>query len=461
MKRSILSVEIKYEHDVVLTRQRAKQIAALLGFEAQDQTRIATSASEIARNAFRYTGGGRAEFSIDDETSPPTLLIRITDTGPGISNLSDILEGRYQSQTGMGLGLIGAKRLSDRFEIETAHRKGTAVLLGKTLPKSVPTVAPTRLATITEELARRNPQNPVEEIQQQNQELLRTLDALRIRQAEVEKLNEELAETNRGVLALYAELDDKAEDLRRASDLKTKFLSNMTHELRTPLNSIIMLSRMMLTQKDGPLNPEHERQATFIRNSADGLLDLVNDLLDLAKIEAGKVDINPSEFSVAELFGTLRGMFRPLIGPKDVELLFEMPEPAPLMHTDEGKLGQILRNLVSNAMKFTERGEIRVTAVIGESDMVMFSVADTGIGIGPEDRRRLFQEFTQVTGKYQVKGTGLGLSISRRLAELLGGRIELESEVGVGSVFRVFIPLDYHPVESDGQSSTPAEVKNA
>jgi signal transduction histidine kinase len=449
MTHPLLTIVLAHETDVVLTRQRARQLAASLGFDGQDQTRIATAVSELARNAHRYAGGGRVEFSVetDPATDTCTLLTRITDTGPGIADLSAVLDGRYVSRTGMGIGIVGARRLSDRFELQSEPGRGTRVLIGKTLPRGTfPT--PGMLGRIADELARRIPQGPLEEVRQQNQELLRTLDALRARQAEVERLNLELEETNRGVMALYGELDDKAQSLRQASELKSRFLSHMTHELRTPLNSIIMVSRQMLRREDGELGEEYARQADLILRSAEGLLELVNDLLDLAKIEAGRVDVRPGPFTVADLFGALRGMFRPVQTNPDVGLSFETP-PDLAIFSDEGKVSQVLRNLISNALKFTQRGSVRVSAeeIRAVPPVVRLSVADTGVGISDDDQRRLFQDFSQLDPAKRaaargVKGTGLGLSLSRRLAELLGGRIEVWSEPGVGSRFTLVIPTD-------------------
>ena len=190
---------------------------------------------------------------------------------------------------------------------------------------------------------------------------MRTLDELRQRQEELARLNRELEDTNRGVVALYAELDERADHLRRADEVKTRFLSNMTHEFRTPLNSILALTRLLLDRVDGELTPEQERQVYFIRKSAENLSELVNDLLDLAKVEAGKIVVRPAEFEVRNLFGALRGMLRPLLLNTSVNLVFEEPDGIPPLHTDEGKVSQILRNFISNALKFTEQGEVRVS----------------------------------------------------------------------------------------------------
>jgi signal transduction histidine kinase/ActR/RegA family two-component response regulator len=295
------------------------------------------------------------------------------------------------------------------------------------------------------------------ELQLQNHELLSALAELKARQDELLELTHELESTNRGVVALYAELDEKADHLRRADEMKSRFLSNMSHEFRTPLSSIRALSKLLLDRIDGPLTAEQEKQVSFILKGADDLAELVNDLLDLAKIEAGKTEIRPVEFDVSEMFGTLKGMLRPLLVSDAVNLLFYIPHTLPLMRTDESKLSQILRNFISNALKFTEHGEVLVTAEINEgSDSITFSVKDTGLGIAKENQQLIFEEFSQVASHLQrgVKGTGLGLPLCKKLSQLLGGSIAVQSEIGVGSNFSVSIPINYLPKVNN----TPGQI---
>jgi signal transduction histidine kinase/CheY-like chemotaxis protein len=439
----LFTLDIHYEQDVVQARQRTRTIAEQLGFDVQDQARLATAVSEIARNALQYAKGGTVEFSVEGE--PQAFLIRIQDRGKGIPHLVDVLEGRYISQTGTGLGIIGTRRLMDFFEIESLPGQGTTVVMGKILSKRTPTFTDSQLHQIREAAIRRLPQHPYEEIKQQNQELLRAMAELRKREEELLQLNRELEDTNRGVVALYAELDEKADSLQKANELKTRFLSNMSHEFRTPLNSIVSLSRMLLARMDGDLTSEQEKQVTFIQKAAEGLSELVNDLLDLAKVEAGKIEVRPSSFEVSDLFATLRGMLRPLlVQGSSVTLIVEEPDGIPPLYTDEGKVAQILRNFVSNALKFTEGGEVRVSAV-QTGHTVTFAVSDTGIGISPADRERIFEDFVQIESSLQkqVKGTGLGLPLSRKLAELLGGSISVKSALGEGSTFSASIPMVY------------------
>jgi CheY-like chemotaxis protein len=216
----------------------------------------------------------------------------------------------------------------------------------------------------------------------------------------------------------------------------------MSHEFRTPVNSIASLSGLLLSRLDGDLTPEQEKQVLLIRTAAQTLLELANDLLDLARVEAGKATLQPATFPLTRVFTALRGMLRPLIAQSEVRLVFEDPPEDLELFTDEGKLSQILRNFVSNALKFTEAGEVRVTSAVRLGDLVAIAVRDTGIGIAPEDQDRIYREFEQVQNRAQSrhKGTGLGLPLSRKLAELLGGRVELQSAPDAGSTFTVVIP---------------------
>lgn len=268
---------------------------------------------------------------------------------------------------------------------------------------------------------------------------------LQSRDREVEELNLELAETNKGVVALYAELDDKAKALREASDLKSRFLSYMSHEFRTPLGAIRSLARLLLDRMDGPLSDEQEKQVLLVQQSAVELSEMVDDLLDLAKIEAGRISVSPAWFEMVDLFAALRGMFKPLLSMTTVMLIFEEPRDIPRIYTDDKRLSQILRNFISNALKFTQQGEVRVRARPEGTQAVTFSVSDTGIGIAREHQAAIFQDFVQIDSPLQRKwrGTGLGLSLSKKIAELLGGSVAMTSEPGAGSTFSVTIPIQF------------------
>lgn len=438
----LLTTELRFEHDVVLARTRARQIAAELGFPGPQQTRIATAVSEIARNAFRYATGGTVSFALETAEGKGQLAIRITDRGAGIPNLEQILSGRYRSKTGMGIGIAGTRRLMDRFEIETSAEAGTRVSLWKFLPGQVP-LTPKEIARVAGALAKGAPDNPFEEMQQQNQELVRALDEVETREHELARVNRELEVINRGVIALNMELDDRAETLRKALETRTRILSYMSHEVRTPINAVLQLSELLLNGTIATPLAEQAKPLALIRTSAEELSQLVDDLLDLGRAEAGKLIVRRETFELGELFETLRAMFRPMVVRPGVSLFVEHPHGLPTLEGDPGKVSQILRNLVSNALKFTEKGEVRVTAGMAGPYSCEIRVSDTGIGIAPEDHDRIFEEYGQVENDLQrsVKGTGLGLPLSLKLAHLLGGRISVESVVGAGTTFTVSLPI--------------------
>lgn len=268
----------------------------------------------------------------------------------------------------------------------------------------------------------------------------RELEQARVR---IENLNAELAETNQGVIALYSELDDRAELLRQASELKSRFLSYMSHEFRVPLGAIRSITRILLDRLDGPLQEEQERQVKFIQSSAVELTEMVDDLLDLAKIEAGRIAVSPAWFEMVDLFSALRGMFKPILTNSNVSLIFDEPDDLTQVYTDHKKLSQILRNFISNALKFTMQGEVRVSARQSKPGWVVFSVKDTGIGIPKELLDGLFQDYVQVDSPLQkrLSGSGLGLALSKKFAVLLGGKVAAESDLGAGSTFWVEIPM--------------------
>jgi signal transduction histidine kinase/DNA-binding response OmpR family regulator len=399
--------------------------------------------SELARNAIEHASGGVVEYAIEGTTAPQLLTFRVVDQGRGVANLEDVLSGRYVSGTGMGLGIVGTRRLMDHFDIRSTG-SGTSITIKKLMPRRARLMQNDDIARLATELAQQRPAGAFQEVRQQNFELLRTLDDLRVRQEELERVNHELEDTNRGVVALYAELDERADHLRRADELKTKFLSNMTHEFRTPVNSILALTSLLAERLGAPSDQKDE--VFFIRKSAEQLAGIVDDLLDIAKVEAGKIEVRPAPFEIGALFGALRGMLRPLLISQSLALVFDEPDDLPPIFSDESKVSQVLRNFISNALKYTERGEVRVTAALGPSrDTVIFAVADTGIGIPERDLQRVFDEFVQIENPLQqrTKGTGLGLPLSKRLAELLGGSVAVRSTHGQGSVFSLTIPLVY------------------
>jgi signal transduction histidine kinase/anti-sigma regulatory factor (Ser/Thr protein kinase) len=454
MSGSLPHLIVRNEQDIVAVRQRSRQIASLLGFGTQDQTRIATAVSEVTRIVFAYARRARIAFVIDDQNRPPSLQMRVSaERRESARENEDDRRPCSPLQVQGDAAFAGACRLMDWCDIVPEMRGAatgdtTAIVLGRYLPADTQLSAH-RLADISSQLREQPSADGMAELEQQNRELVQALAELRTRQEELTTLTRELEDTNRGVVALYAEIEEKAERLRRSDEMKSRFLSNTSHELRTPLSSIRALSQLLLDRIDGDLTPEQETQVTFIKTAAIDLSELVNDLLDLAKIEAGKVAIVRSVFSVTELFGALRAMLEPLRVSDSVALIFEEPSEDIQLDSDEGKVSQILRNLVFNALKFTEAGDVRVSVTVHFEGRVCFKVVDTGIGIDEAHLPLIFEEFGQVENRLQKhgKGTGLGLPLCQKLAELLGGTIEVVSKPGAGSSFSLLLPL--RPPASD------------
>ncbi|HEU4572795.1 MAG TPA: ATP-binding protein, partial [Candidatus Limnocylindrales bacterium] len=307
------------------------------------------------------------------------------------------------------------------------------------------------------------------ELEEQAKSLKATEELLQTQQEELQQTNEELEEKaqlleeqNARIEETRAALQTQAEQLAVTSKYKSEFLANMSHELRTPLNSLLILSRQLADNAEGNLSDKQIRYADTIRQAGVDLMTLINEVLDLARIESGRIDVIPREFLLESVLASLRGTLRPLAKP-GVELRVEPLDGIPPLETDEAKLTQILRNFVSNALKFTDRGSVTMRATLTEAgDRVRIEVADTGIGIEPAELERIFEEFVQVAGAHQVgvKGTGLGLSVSRGLATLLGGEVGVSSAPGTGSAFWVEIPVAYVPRTADdptrpGEAASP------
>lgn len=431
----VLQVSIASAPDVVAVRQRARQIAGLLQFGVQDQVRIATAVSEVARCAYGRLAGGRATFAVNAQQQPAQLRVSIH-----AGAAERLAAGAEGAASQLQEALVTARRLMDDCTVLSDTPEELKVEMSKTLPPAQ-SREPLDLARLGARLAATPVQSTYSEIEQQNRELAQALAELRERQDDLLELTRELEDTNRGVVALYAEIEEKAERLRKADEMKSRFLSNTSHELRTPLSSIRALTTLLLDRMDGPLTDEQERQVAFIASAASDLSELVNDLLDLAKIEAGKVEVTLAPLQVGEMFSALKGMLRPLTRNAPVELVFVEPPPTVLI-SDEGKVTQILRNFISNALKFTEQGQVVVQLLDEGAQRITFAVTDTGIGISADNQQLIFEEFSQIEHPLQrrAKGTGLGLPLCRKLATLLGGTVDVCSAEGEGSTFYLRLP---------------------
>jgi signal transduction histidine kinase/ActR/RegA family two-component response regulator len=307
----------------------------------------------------------------------------------------------------------------------------------KRVPRRAGRVDVARVDIMRSQLAGKLADDPTQEIRRLQRDILE-------RDARLIELADELTETNRGVMALHAELEERSEYQRRAVELRTRLVSEMGHEVRTPLHSISTISQFLIDRLDGPLTDEQDKQVRIIHEVADTLTAYVNDLLDLARTDAGKATVHVTPFTVDGALKTLRRIMQPLVPPR-VVLRFSVEPGLPELWTDERKVSQVLRNLVANAIKFTEKGRVEVRAFRGAGDLVVFEVQDTGVGIAAEHHELIFREFAQVDGTVQprMRGSGLGLPLSRRLAELLGGSLTIASTSDAGSTFRFELPIGY------------------
>ncbi|HET9625664.1 MAG TPA: ATP-binding protein [Kofleriaceae bacterium] len=449
-------VDVRGEDDVVRAHQTTRSIAAQLGFSTFEQTRIATAMSEIARNALAYASGGSVTLGFDEEQQ--ALAIVVSDRGGGIPDVAAVIAGERRSTTGLGVGIPGTRRLMDTFVIESGP-SGTRVEMAKRVPRRAGKVDPARVGAMRFQLAGQLADEPSQEIRRLQRDVAE-------RDQRIVELTEELSETNRGVMALHTELDDRAEYQRQAVELRTRLLSEMGHELRTPLHSLSTISQFLLDRLDGELTGEQEKQVHIIHEVAESLTAYVNDLLDLARTDAGRAVVHPARFAVDGTLKSLRRIVQPLV-PAAVSLRIDVEPGLPPLISDELKLSQILRNLVANALKFTERGAVEVRVRRGADiapdpetpgrDFLIIEVEDSGIGIAPEHQELIFREFAQVDGHTEprMRGSGLGLPLSRRLAELLGGSLTVASTLGAGSTFQLVLPIVYRG--PDAAAAAPAD----
>jgi signal transduction histidine kinase len=440
----LLRMRLRVAQDVFAVRQLGREVARAVGMEQQDQTRLATALSEVSRVMLADGSTADVEFTTVPD-GVPTLQVTVETPEPGGG-----------ARLGEQLAQVG--RLVDKLEVGDGDT-GTVVRLARRLPASAPRLTKQRMDEIRAGLAQHVPGSPLDELNVQNQQLIAALDEVRAQRDDLARLNaeleetnrgvmalynqlsEELEETNRGVVALYAELDEKSLQLGAASEAKSRFLANVSHELRAPVTAIIGLGRLLADDASDDLTEEQDRQVDLIRTSAADLLTLVNDLLDLAKAEAGRIEPDWAQVDLRAMFGQLRGTLRPLATRADVD--FRIDEPGvPSMRSDEVLLARVLRNLLTNALKFTAAGSVRLSVrpVDGDAEFV---VTDTGTGIPPELHERIFEEFYQVPGSQALsgKGTGLGLPYARRLAGILGGALRVDSAPGVGSTFTLRLPI--------------------
>ncbi len=455
----ILNLAIRREEDVVIARQRAREISAMLGFDAQDQTRIATAVSEIVRNAIQYGGGGTVEFRVESHSSGNAFLSRIRDQGPGITNLQSVLGRKYAPKEGRGIGVVGARQVMDLFQMESAPGKGTVVLLGKFLPQRSALLTAARLNHIAEKIAREARPNAAEEIHRQNQELLHALGELRQARDELEKRVQErtaeLVRANRelkteikqrrqaeaSVRRMNAELEQRVRErtaqIEAAYHEMEAFSYAVSHDLRAPLRHIEGFAGMLKDKASGSLDESGRQILENISISSRKMSRLINDLLTFARM--GRTQMHKTRVKLTDLIQEVLYDMNKEIEGRAIEWRIGSLEA---VDGDPAMLRLVLVNLISNAVKYTRvrtpaRIEIGQTSTDAES---IFSIRDNGVGFEMSNAKKLFGVFQRLHRADEFEGTGIGLANVRRIIERHGGHTWAEGAVNQGATFYFSLP---------------------
>jgi signal transduction histidine kinase len=486
VKWRLLTLLVERELDVVTARQRARVIAERLGFSLQDQTRIATAVSEIARNAFSYAGGGKVEYGIDDRADGQAFVVRFTDRGPGIADLSAILDGQFRSPTGLGLGIVGARRLVDEFHMQSAPGKGTTVTLARRLPNDGDPVTGPKVAALADAVRRTRLEDPNEAIREQNRDLLRSLAELAEREDEAQRLNRELAETNRGVVALYADLEAQAVQLRDAGANLERLVAARTAELaeandrlraeateRERMEADLRQSQKMeaVGQLTGGIAHDFNNLLTGIVGSLDlmrsrlasGQMQHVSRYMDAAMQSANRAaalthrllafarrqPLDPKSTDANVLLSGMSDLLRRTIS-ESIELRIATADDLWLTLCDPHQLENAILNLAINARDAMPDGGVLTIDTCNRpndkggasdqpgADYLCVRVTDTGTGMPPDVIARAFDPF--FTTKPLGQGTGLGLSMIYGFARQSKGHARIESEVGKGTSVSLLLP---------------------
>jgi signal transduction histidine kinase/ActR/RegA family two-component response regulator len=475
---SILTVAIEQEADLVMARQRARRIASLVGFAAQDQARIATAVSEIVRNAYAYAQGGMVRFQVEGLWPAQQLVIRVHDQGPGIAELEQILAGRFRSRHGMGVGLTGSRRLMDTFLVETSGA-GTIVTLGKTMSRTKP-LTPAVLAEIVQQLVSERPHDPMIEVREQNQELLRSLTELRLKQEEADRLNAELEATNRGVVALHAELDQKAVALEAANGALAALNRNLAERIATAVEARGRaeegLRQAQKMEAVGQLTGGIAHDFNNLLQIVTGNLEILDRLLpaDATRLRRSSNNAMEGARRAAVLTQRLLAFSRrqPLV-PRVLEVNVLVSGMVDLLArtigeqisittalepelwsavADPNELENALLNLAVNARDaMEESGTLLIAtanhtvdtgqALAGEwraGDYVSLQVTDSGCGMSDVTLEKIFEPF--FTTKEVGKGTGLGLSMVYGFVKQSGGHVNVVSVPGKGTTITLYLP---------------------
>ena len=434
-------IYVRREADIVVVRDRVRRLARDMGFDATTQIKITTAVSELTRNIYEYAESGAITLALAERADGALrvgLQLTARDDGPGMDEqmLRAVLRGSYHSPSGLGVGLAGTRRLMDEFEIDSTPGAGTRVTVVKWLPGALGAQVKERVAELRTHF-NADDESAAEVLAQQNRDLLAVLAELEEKRTELERVNEELSRTN-------AELNEANERLRAVADMKEEFLALTTHDLRSPLTVISGVINFFTSGRLGELTAEQQHMVVMLERNARSLIELVNALLDVSKLESGTLTLDLTAVSLAEVINELREAMSPLAAEKEIALATDLSAELPPAHADRAQLRRILANLLSNALKFTPKGgRVTLAAARASNELLRVAVSDTGIGINADDIARLFDKYEQARNRATrgEKGTGLGLYITRQLIELHGGEIHVESEVGKGSTFSFTLPV--------------------
>ena len=431
-------IYVRRESDIVKVRDRVRRLAREMGFDSTTQIKITTAVSEVTRNIYEYAKSGAILLALAERGPDFGFQVTARDDGPGIdeATLRSIMRGRYQSASGLGVGLAGTRKLMDEFDIQTKPGEGTRVTLIKWMPRGFADDVKGRMEELRAHLGNDVEDSAIEELQQQNRDLAKILAELEEKREQLEELNQQLQKSNR-------ELNEANAKLRELAELREEFLALTTHDLRSPLTVISGVISFFTSGRLGELSPEQKNMVSMMERNTQNLIELVNDLLDASKLESGTMRLDTTSFDLRGLLDELRETMEPLAKEKEIELIETIPSDLPQVEADRAKIRRVLQNLLSNALKFTPHGGRVEFSAERRNEGVRVSVSDTGVGISPEDIDRLFDKYEQARSRATrgEKGTGLGLYITKQLVELHGSEIKVESEVGRGSTFSFTLPV--------------------
>lgn len=438
--RPILALPLNSELDVIASRLRARQVALICGFATQDQARIATAVSELARNLINNASGGQVRFSLSTADARQFLVVEVEDRRTGIAELQPVLPGTNRSITGSAIGILAARRFMDACEIDTGSA-GTKIVLHKFLPSQAPYLSPAEIESAVAQLEALPSNVALSEANHQNRELTEALAALQLKQAELIDVSTQLEETNHQVEALNHLLNEKAKSLVSADHRKDQFLSVLSHELRGPLSAASMAAHVL--EKTPGAAEQTIKLSRIINRQISHMSRLVEDLLDVSRVSRGLVSIDKSPVDLRDVITACIEQTTPGAVRKNHQVDVSLPEAACVINGDRTRLIQVVCNIMGNAIRYTpDGGNIRVTvAVVAAGYSVR--VSDDGIGIPAHIMPQLFDLYVQAEHTSErVGGLGLGLALVKSLVELHAGTVTVSSQgEGCGSTFEILFPI--------------------